>query len=265
MGIHATHTPGFAIDRSHDPYGTCLILAFRSEAVIETLNGLETAQPGDCIIHSADFRQYHTAVTGATEGYSNDWIHIHPAGLTPLVDALKLPFNRLIHTRYPEILTPFIRRMQAELMTPDSYSDAVIRNQIEGMLLGVARSSAVAVHQEKQMTTIERYYYHSFCNLRETMLNECFRNFTLAELASQVNLGPERFAVLYRKFFKVTPYGELIEVRLIRAKTLLLNSSMSVQEIARECGWHDNQYFSRLFKRKIGLSPSMYRLHFNAV
>jgi len=81
----------------------------------------------------------------------------------------------------------------------------------------------------------------------------------LKMLAAKVSLSPERFAVLYKQFFKTTPYAEIIEARLIQARRLLLSSDMAIKEIAEYCGWDDIHYFSRLFRKKSGVSPTQFR------
>lgn len=50
-----------------------------------------------------------------------------------------------------------------------------------------------------------------------------------------------------------------ISVRMKEAQLLLKNTDDSIQSIAFSVGYHDEKYFSRLFKKVTGLSPSEYR------
>lgn len=43
------------------------------------------------------------------------------------------------------------------------------------------------------------------------------------------------------------------------AQNLLLNSMMSIREIALKCGFEDSDYFSRIFKKKMNMSPRQFR------
>ena len=67
---------------------------------------------------------------------------------------------------------------------------------------------------------------------------------------------------LYRGFkavmnCSVTDY--LLFTRLSKAKKLLLTTNMSLQDIALNCGFESLNYFSLIFKKKVGVSPSAYR------
>ena len=53
---------------------------------------------------------------------------------------------------------------------------------------------------------------------------------------------------------------EIIETRkLIEARNLLLNSGKSVSEIGYELGYNEKSYFTRVFRKKTGLTPTEYR------
>ena len=51
----------------------------------------------------------------------------------------------------------------------------------------------------------------------------------------------------------------LIDVRLEEAKNLLVNSEYSVKDVSYVIGYADQNYFSRLFKQRVGYTPTNYR------
>ena len=57
----------------------------------------------------------------------------------------------------------------------------------------------------------------------------------------------------------MSPAHYLTSLKLQKAKALLFNSTMSVKEIAFYLNYEDAAYFSSIFKKYIGLSPSEYR------
>jgi AraC-like DNA-binding protein len=64
---------------------------------------------------------------------------------------------------------------------------------------------------------------------------------------------------IFKKNCGLTISAYIQQLRIQRAKHLLLNSSRSIGDIAEEIGYRDSLYFSRLFKKAVGISPSRYR------
>ena len=59
--------------------------------------------------------------------------------------------------------------------------------------------------------------------------------------------------------FGVTPYEYQIQQKIFSAKNLLGHTKLSVKEIAASLGYDDQHYFSYMFKKRCGLSPTQYR------
>ena len=78
------------------------------------------------------------------------------------------------------------------------------------------------------------------------------------ELASLCFLSTSRFYDLFRKEFNVTPLEYRNDLLLHRAKDLLATGDLSVNEIAFAVGFENAAYFSRFFKKHVGISPSEY-------
>jgi AraC-like DNA-binding protein len=55
------------------------------------------------------------------------------------------------------------------------------------------------------------------------------------------------------------PHQYLLELRLVRARSLLAETDLSVKEIATQTGFEDEFYFSRLLRQKFGITPSQWR------
>ena len=75
-------------------------------------------------------------------------------------------------------------------------------------------------------------------------------------------MGRSRFAYYCRKItnMKVTEY--LNHCRIEKAKHMLAYSpGMNILEIALNCGFESSQYFSTVFRKKIGVTPSEFREH----
>jgi AraC-like DNA-binding protein len=91
------------------------------------------------------------------------------------------------------------------------------------------------------------------------MREDVARPWTLEELAREANLSPPHFTALCRRQTGMPPLSLLIRLRLQRAMDLLQRGNHNVAEAARAVGYEDSFYFSRLFKKHIGVAPSSCR------
>lgn len=89
------------------------------------------------------------------------------------------------------------------------------------------------------------------------------RNFrhqlTLAQVAHHVALSPNYLATLFKRQFSMTIIDFLTQVRLEEAKRLLVETDRKVADVAYEVGYHSPYYFSRAFKKSVGVPPKAFR------
>ena len=67
---------------------------------------------------------------------------------------------------------------------------------------------------------------------------------------------------LSRKINGITGYSTIsyvLQLKLHKSKKMLANDSISVTEVSDACGFYDGSYFSRVFKKEFGVSPSQYQ------
>ena len=81
----------------------------------------------------------------------------------------------------------------------------------------------------------------------------------LCDIAKAVNLSPNYFHTLFSEACGQTPREYLEEYRIKVAKKLLLTTQLTLCAIAEECGFHNQQYLTTVFKSRVGCSPSQFR------
>ncbi len=88
----------------------------------------------------------------------------------------------------------------------------------------------------------------------------CYKEpITLDRLSDIANLTPQHLCRLFKKHFNLRPTEYIMQVRISKAKRLLLSSSWEINEIALECGFNNSNYFSISFKKQEGCTPSQFR------
>lgn len=77
--------------------------------------------------------------------------------------------------------------------------------------------------------------------------------------AAGMRLSRDRFVHLFKDVMGIPPHRYVQEAKLSLARRLLRESNLPITEIADALGYDDPLYFSRLFRREVGLSPRDYR------
>ena len=73
------------------------------------------------------------------------------------------------------------------------------------------------------------------------------------------NVSKRHFISFFQQYTSYTPIDYLNNFRIERAKTLLTSTNMQISAISQEVGFQDEFYFSRMFKKRVGIAPSKYR------
>ncbi|WP_078380466.1 AraC family transcriptional regulator [Sutcliffiella halmapala] len=85
------------------------------------------------------------------------------------------------------------------------------------------------------------------------------RNLTVSELATMARMTPTSFSRAFKKKTGLTPKEYVVEKRMKRAKELIIqHKGMTLKDIAYQLGIQDEFYFSRMFKKRVGVAPSIY-------
>jgi AraC-like DNA-binding protein len=85
------------------------------------------------------------------------------------------------------------------------------------------------------------------------------QDFPIEALAKQVYVSPSYLFRIFRKKTGVTPMHYRNLVRVDKAKLLLLDRALKMEEVAERVGFEDAKYFTRVFKKETGASPSEFR------
>lgn len=87
--------------------------------------------------------------------------------------------------------------------------------------------------------------------------------FGMEELANEYNVGYSYFRKMFKKYTGVSPAQYHLQLRIIRAKELLVSTDKTITEIAYQLGFQNIYHFSLLFKKKTGMNPSDFRKGIN--
>ena len=117
---------------------------------------------------------------------------------------------------------------------------------------------------EEAVKQRERVSGNKYRNVVEDSLAYIAENYaneelTLNALASYVNFSPNHFSMIFSQQTGQTFIRYLTDFRMNKAKELLRCTSKKSSEISAEVGYRDSHYFSYLFKKTQGMTPTQYR------
>ena len=141
-------------------------------------------------------------------------------------------------------------RVMAQLRLPGNRGHDLAVTEVEQLLLQChdSGSSGIPSHYRQKLEALAR-------ELDADPLSE--RDFHRE--AAAMNCSYSHFRLMFGMLFGCPPGRYLLECRLNRAAEMLLNSNRSIQEISLLCGFSNEFYFSRVFKKHRSLPPSEFR------
>ncbi len=85
------------------------------------------------------------------------------------------------------------------------------------------------------------------------------RKIKLKEIADELNVSDKQLLRVFNRELQMTPMQYLIKLRMDKAESLLLNTRMTVNEIASQVGYLSTSRFIQDFKKRFGHSPGAFR------
>ena len=105
--------------------------------------------------------------------------------------------------------------------------------------------------------SIEKAFLEKAINVVENNFNN--EQFKVQHLAGELNMSPSQLNRKFQALLDQTAVQFIIAVRLQHAAELLKHKNKTIAEISYEVGYNDQAYFTRVFKKQFGMSPSEFR------
>ncbi|WP_347839778.1 AraC family transcriptional regulator [uncultured Draconibacterium sp.] len=191
---------------------------------------------------------------GTERPWTNYWLHYtgKHAGLysPPLGQVIEIPPTN--NSRIEERLVLFEEMLQnlEDYFQPEKvvYANICLKQFLSSVkYLEVYRS--VKTHVENDVLKKVIGY----------MKNNLSNNIRMADLATICNCSSSNIYKLFKQNLDSAPQDFFIHLKMERARKYLMQTNLKVKEIAARLGYDDPYYFSRIFRKHIGLSPANYR------
>lgn len=173
------------------------------------------------------------------------WLQFSGYDAKKLLANLQIKFEKAYNIGVHEDIKKHFSRIFKEFMINDTFFDIAIAALLTELITALSRK---AISDNKfSLTSIE--YIHKHYN----------EDISVNYLASLENLSSSYYRTVFKQTMGVTPYDYIISLRINSACFYLGSNNYTIDEIAQIVGYNDQFYFSRIFKKKTGISPLKYR------
>lgn len=194
-----------------------------------------------------------------------------------LLDGRRATIHWQFHDGFEELF-PDVRLLRSVYVPDAKYptaSGGTAAADLMLHLIGRAHGSDLAIAVADQMLyntarnadAAQRYSLQSRYGLRNAHIADAVRLMTdqmeeplaPSEIAAQIGISTRQLERLFGRYMKCSPKKFSTDLRLERARNLLLQTEMSVTEIAHACGFGSTGHFSRVYRARYGVTPTRQR------
>ena len=216
---------------------------------IKTPEGTYDIKGGDCFILRGD--QHYQATHDPSDPlvvFAIHYDYLDKAG--NIIRPQQTQLYR--HIQYMDFFTNMLNRIETAWIKGDLQTACdwmkVCMIEIERQDRDIPRTGI----NKEQLRLIDR--------ISNDIVRDPSRKWLTKELAAKTHCTPRHFSRLFKEFNGVSPQSFVMNVRIEAAKGLLYSSNYTIGHIAETVGFCDIYYFSRQFKRRVGMTPSQYRI-----
>lgn len=254
---------------SADVYGDIYGIGFliSADRMIITPEKTIIIRPGN--VQFMDKNLFHRT-TYLSEGiYENMDIKFRESVANKVILAIgQEQFDRLFHqinlTLTPaaiEQIRSITQLMEQEWEHYDSYSDTVLTNLVIQFFITAIRGQVPPTPD----VVIERSRNTPFVTALEYLQREYASDPSLITTAAAAHISPGHLSRLFKSELGTSYSRFLTEIKINHASQLLVNTTLSILEIAGQCGYQNSNYFCDAFKKVMEISPMKYRMQMRKV
>lgn len=174
-------------------------------------------------------------------------------------DAVKSCFDRKVFAiprNRRQYIEGILKQLEGEYINGDEYSDRLMELYLKELFIFLIRYNKSIGDNDSHILSSGDEIIQSAARYISENYN---KDISLIDVAEFVGMSSTYFS---KKFKEVTGFGfkeYMLNIRMKKACLLLLETKLSVTEIAYETGFNDSNYFGDVFKRIKGVSPLKYR------
>lgn len=163
-------------------------------------------------------------------------------------------FKNMLHLNHVDLAKSeyLLNGMLHELSMEEPGYELFLKNKFEEIILFLSRKySQISIPKAKSLVRIGKAIQFIKANFH--------KNIYVHQLAELSFMSIRNFQRLFKEATGLSTNDYLLELRIQNASKLLTETDSAIYEVANQVGFTDWIYFSKAFKKKFGISPTIYR------
>ena len=247
----------FLIEKRHLDNSALLLLTLSGEGKLYYKNKVYSLTKGTCmLIDARNLHEYHAVGDGWEFKYLHFWGAMSEKYIS-YIEEHSEPVFRLFEDELSQVVRTLDRILS---MTEDA-----IISDYPGISRLIYTLIMLRLSHDNNKNSIESTGINAMSEALAYIRQNYAQSISTEDIAQAINLSRSYMSELFKHTYGISPHEYVIQFRLSVAKNMLLNTALSITEIAEKSGFRDIFSFSRIFKREIGISPAQYRQKYNKI
>lgn len=213
-------------------------------------DSFQTAKAGTFIVYFPNHEQnYHYFLYEKPEIY---WIHFTGYNAAALLKNSGYShtgfYTVAINNKYDDLFNKIIQEIQLKRSNFPLLSKLYLQELVANMQRDTSEQSTPHYAKNDMIFNAIQFFQRNYK-----------QDINIEKFALENNLSYNYFIKIFKEFTQMTPNQYIIRARLSKAKNLLLDSNYNICEIAAMVGYDNPLYFSHIFKKYIGVTPTEFR------
>lgn len=167
--------------------------------------------------------------------------HLEEGGVFPLIDESGL--DRILN------------RMRKDLILNEKYGNVLAAGHVYAFIMEFIYQTVLRNQDDVKEDSGDK----NISLLKEYISNHYMHPISLEDLCTVAPMTPQHMCRIFKKHMGMRPLEYITQIRLEKAKELLLYSDYSIKEVGEKCGFQNGNYFCKTFKKNEHITPLEYR------
>ena len=242
----------------HTPEKNVFLFIHSGDGNIETRETSYSFAPGVlCFIGE---KKYHYTFSNIPELYERSKLFIETDVLEPLVQTVSTSHD--FRNMFSENALTMAVLSKDDMIRAEDLFDRLksipvdFNYKQEEILSAVIQLLLILAKNKSGKTAIASDTFQTAINFINQHISE---DISIDRISTECYLNKHYLCRLFKRKLGITVMEYILQTRLAMAKELLTKEKISVTQVSMLCGFSSSSYFSRIFKERIGISPTVYR------